>query len=96
MRLSLIALATTLALTACTQAPQSTTPTDASATVVTAQQSAVDESARLNEWFNAKYEAEVLESPINLTYLGRSERKGEITTFLQKPWLKVLRRNKLT
>jgi uncharacterized protein (DUF885 family) len=81
MRLSLIALATTLALTACTQAPQSTTPTDASATVVTAQQSAVDESARLNEWFNAKYEAEVLESPINLTYLGRSERKGEIDDF---------------
>lgn len=81
MRLSLIALATTLALTACTQAPQSTTPTDASAMVVTAQQSAVDESARLNEWFNAKYEAEVLESPINLTYLGRSERKGEIDDF---------------
>ena len=79
MRVSIIALATTIALSACTQAPQSTSTIDtASAAKV---QTVMDESARLNAWFDAKYEAEVLESPINLTYLGRTERKGEIDDF---------------
>lgn len=79
MRVSIIALATTIALSACTQAPQSASTIDtASAAKV---QTVMDESARLNAWFDAKYEAEVLESPINLTYLGRTERKGEIDDF---------------
>ena len=74
MRLSHIALAITLALSACTQAPDKPASSQASSkettTQTTAQKVAMDESARLNQWFDTKYEAEVLESPINLTYLG--------------------------
>ncbi len=36
------------------------------------------ETNRLNAWFEDKYEAEVLESPIQLTLLGRDERQGEL------------------
>ena len=36
------------------------------------------ETARLNTWFEAKYEEGILRSPIQLAFLGRSERQGEI------------------
>jgi uncharacterized protein (DUF885 family) len=36
------------------------------------------ESARFNEWADAEFEAELQESPIYLTYLGRKERYDEI------------------
>ena len=35
----------------------------------------------LNEWLDAKYEEQLLRSPMNLTYLGRDERKDEIDEF---------------
>ncbi len=94
MRLSHIALAITLALSACTQAPDKPASSQASSkettTQTTAQKVAMDESARLNQWFDTKYEAEVLESPINLTYLGRSERKGEIDDFSPEAYAKSI------
>ena len=39
------------------------------------------ETKRLNEWFEEKYEEEVQESPIQLTFLGRDERQGELDDF---------------
>ena len=36
------------------------------------------ESDKLNEWFEAKYEEELMMSPIGLTFLGRKERYDEI------------------
>ncbi len=36
------------------------------------------ETARLNAWFDARYEEQLQMSPIGLTYLGRKERYGEI------------------
>lgn len=36
------------------------------------------ESEKLNEWFEVKYEDEIMTSPIGLTFLGRKERFGEI------------------
>lgn len=39
---------------------------------------AEDESARLNRWLDQQYEAELLESPLSLTWYGRRERYAEI------------------
>lgn len=36
------------------------------------------ETDRLNAWFEVKYEEELMQSPIGLTFLGRKERYGEI------------------
>ena len=36
------------------------------------------ETTKLNKWFEAKYEEEVMMSPIQLTFLGRKERLGEL------------------
>ena len=39
---------------------------------------ATSETAKLNEWFEVKYEEELMMSPIGLTFLGRKERYDEI------------------
>lgn len=86
MRTTLTAIATILALTACGQT-SNTSPTLEAETppvVVAAEPSAEEiaaETERLNQWFEDKYEAEVLQSPIQLTFLGRDERQGEIDDF---------------
>jgi len=38
----------------------------------------VSESERLNAWFEGQYEAELMQSPIELTFQGRKERYDEI------------------
>jgi uncharacterized protein (DUF885 family) len=40
-----------------------------------------DHNAELRAWFDAKYEEQVLDSPLMLTSLGRKERYGEIDDF---------------
>jgi len=84
MRTPLLALVTALALGACGQqsTPPATTDTTAEAPkpAPTAEEIAA-ETARLNEWFEAKYEEELQYSPIQLTFLGRDERQGEIDDF---------------
>ncbi len=85
MRTTLTALATIFALAACdpVRVPSASTtdpaPTEAPA-APTAEEIAA-ETERLNAWFEEKYEAETLESPIQLTFLGRDERQGEIDDF---------------
>lgn len=87
MRTTFTALATVLALTACGQT-SNTSPIEAETPPVeavaepTAEEIAA-ETARLNTWFEDKFEAEVLESPIQLTFLGRDERQGEIDDFTE-------------
>lgn len=81
------ALATVFALASCdvvrapstSRAETATETTEASA-APTAEEIAA-ETDRLNTWFEDKFEAEVLESPIQLTFLGRDERQGEIDDF---------------
>lgn len=86
MRTTLTALATVLALTACGQTSNTSptieaeTPPVEAAAEPTAEEIAA-ETERLNAWFEDKFEAEVLESPIQLTFLGRDERQGEIDDF---------------
>lgn len=81
------ALATVFALSSCdvVRAPSASsteaeTETVETATAPTAEEIAA-ETERLNAWFEEKYELEVLESPIQLTFLGRDERQGEIDDF---------------
>lgn len=85
MRTTLTAIATIFALTACgqptnTSAIEADTPPVTTAAEPTAEEIAA-ETERLNAWFEEKFEAEVLESPIQLTFLGRDERQGEIDDF---------------
>lgn len=85
--MTLTALATVFSLASCDVVRTPTnSPTETSTTAVeapaapTAEEIAV-ETERLNAWFEDKFEAEVLESPIQMTFLGRDERQGEIDDF---------------
>ncbi|MEM7329952.1 MAG: DUF885 domain-containing protein [Pseudomonadota bacterium] len=81
------ALATVFTLASCdvVRAPTATgadaeTEIVETATAPTAEEIAA-ETERLNAWFEETYEAEVLQSPIQMTFLGRDERQGEIDDF---------------
>ncbi|MEM9054769.1 MAG: DUF885 domain-containing protein [Pseudomonadota bacterium] len=90
MRKSLTAIATIFALAACDQirtpggsdsgTPTVEAPADQAAEAPTAEEIAA-ETERLNTWFEEKFEAELLESPIQMTFLGRDERQDEIDDF---------------
>jgi uncharacterized protein (DUF885 family) len=72
IRSAVSALAFALALSAC--APSTRTAAVDPAVVA-------EQSAKLNEWFNAKYEEQLQFSPIMLTFRGRKDRQDEIDCF---------------
>ena len=87
MRVTLTATATALALilAACgdASAPQQgeTSAADAETaaeTTAPAEAEIQAETAKLNAWFDEKYEEQLMMSPIQLTFLGRKDRHGEI------------------
>ena len=67
--------AVALALTACSEAPQTST---ASQPATTAESAELSESERLNAWFEEKYEQQLQFSPLMMTRLGRKERYDQI------------------
>ncbi len=73
MRKTLLAAALVLSLAACDR--DATTPADARSAPATAATAAdiEAETARLNQWFETKYEEQLRFSPIRLTFLGRKE-----------------------
>jgi uncharacterized protein (DUF885 family) len=79
MRQQLLTLLLLLSLAACGDQKQATqkdvAPTPLAQTEEVTSQS---ETARLNAWFEVKYEEELMMSPISLTFQGRKERYGEI------------------
>lgn len=79
MRNLLLASAAALTLAACGQSgtPASADPTTSEASTVTPEQIAA-ESARLTEWFDAKYEEQLMFSPETLTIMGRPELAGQV------------------
>ena len=88
MRLHILAMTITLALFSCGQKQADNTTANAlSSSTNTSVQSTFSaseieaESARLNTWFDEKYEEQVLQSPTQLSYLGRSERQGELDDY---------------
>lgn len=71
-----LALALPFALVACKQPAANAASTGAAATAATSDQE--DESARLNAWFDRKYEEQLRFTPIQLTFLGRKELYDQI------------------
>jgi len=77
----LIAVAIASALTACGKAP---TESNQTAPVQQAEQASVKtETERLNEWFEQKYEEELLSSPMYMTFLGRKDKYDQLDTFTE-------------
>ncbi len=77
MKYSLVALTLAGLLAGCGQPaePQSQTTANTEQTAEQAQQS---ETERLNAWFEQKYEEQLQQSPMQMTFLGRKDRYGEI------------------
>jgi len=85
MRLRILALTITFALFSCGQKESENNASNPSSSAhsqnaFTSAQ-IESETARLNAWFDEKFEQEVLESPSQLSYLGRTERQGEWDDF---------------
>lgn len=89
MRKTLLALSIasvcTFTLAACQDAPQQSTPSteqDVSSSIQqpeqASQQDSVDESERLNQWFDDKFEEQLQRSPLRMTRLGRKDRYDEL------------------
>jgi len=77
MRNFTVSLALLFALMACSESPSTTTPATQDAAPVTAAAEQT-ESQRLNAWFDTKFEEQLQFSPIEMTFLGRKDRYGEI------------------
>ena len=80
MRTTFTAIAAVLALAACGQT-NTTTDTPAKPAIVKVTPAMKAETARLNEWFEKTYEAELQFSPIQMTFLGRDELQDKIDDF---------------
>ena len=83
MRSLLLTTAAVFVLAACdpaTETPTNTTETTTPAVTETAatEESIAEESARLNAWFDEKYEEVLQNSPMSMTQLGRKDRYDEI------------------
>ncbi|WP_445428776.1 DUF885 domain-containing protein [Alishewanella sp. HL-SH05] len=75
MRKSLIALGLAAFLAGCGEAP--TTQTSQTVDTVAAQPQ-ISETARLNQWFETKYEEQLQQSPLRLTMLGRKDLYNQV------------------
>lgn len=90
LRSAVSALAIGLALAAC--APN---PTTAALNEQAAADSVEQTSARLNAWFDAKYEEQLQFSPVQMTFLGRKDKYDQIDCFTfacadeQLAWMKA-------
>ena len=82
MRVSLSALALALLLAGCGEPDPAANPPggtpEASAQAGESEAAEQTETQKLNAWFDEKYEEQVMMSPIQLTFLGRKDRYGEI------------------
>ncbi len=77
MRNFTVSLALLFALMGCGESPATNAPATQSTTPVTAVAEQT-ESQRLNAWFDIKFEEQLQFSPIQMTFLGRKDRYGEI------------------
>lgn len=78
MRRTLVVSALSLALLAACSGPAPTGSTSSPAAVESTRAGAVSEDARLNEWFELKYEEQLQLSPLQMTFLGRKDRHAEL------------------
>ena len=81
MRSSVSAIALAFVLSACASQSvpaENLTPVETVAVVEAPAETAEELSARLNTWFDAKYEEQLQFSPIGLSFQGRKDRNDEI------------------
>lgn len=79
MRKSLLCLAVAAILAGCSPAPENTSNTSAENPVVTETAvSAPSTTERLNQWFEEKYEQQLQQSPLQMTFLGRKDKYDQI------------------
>lgn len=80
MRHSLLAIAVIAVLTGCDKAPEQSTANTSTPVAPAAQQQTaqISESARLNQWFEQKYEQQLQMSPLQMTFLGRKDKYDQI------------------
>lgn len=78
MRHILVVSALSLALGVACSAGATTITTPTAAPDISSQASATTEDARLNEWFERKYEEQLQFSPMGMTFLGRKDRYSEL------------------
>ncbi|SNY41743.1 Uncharacterized conserved protein, DUF885 familyt [Arsukibacterium tuosuense] len=84
MRKSLLCLAVAGVLTGCNPAPENTTNNTSqnpAAEQMASQQSAADATSateRLNQWFEDKFEQQLQQSPIQMTFMGRKDKYDQI------------------
>lgn len=76
MHKSVIALAVAGILAGCGPAPQNNTAS--STPEVVAEQKQQSETERLNQWFEVKYEQQLQQSPLQMTFLGRKDKYDQI------------------
>ncbi|MDT0583764.1 DUF885 domain-containing protein [Brumicola blandensis] len=84
MRISALLLVSSISIFGCSPAEpeaNSTQMSEAQSMNVPTSEEIQAESARLNAWFDKKYEEQVMQSPTQLAYLGRDERQNEIDDF---------------
>jgi uncharacterized protein (DUF885 family) len=76
MKNLLLALIVIAVLTACgkdEQTTQTPAPTDTLSSEIAEATAEISESERLNEWFDLRFEEQLMFSPISLTFMGRKE-----------------------
>ena len=80
MRSILLATTALMLLAACDPKPTPNAPDTATTETTTAPDATAiaAETARLNEWFDVRYEEELQRSPLALTYLGRKEKYDQV------------------
>ena len=72
---SLLALAVAGIVAGCNPAPDTSSVTPVNAAAEQTQQS---EAARLNQWFEVKYEEQLQQSPLQMTFLGRKDKYDQV------------------
>jgi len=79
MHKSMLALTVAAILAGCGPAPESTSSTTTTtAPAVVVEQAQQSETERLNKWFEAKYEEQLQQSPLQMTFLGRKDKYDEV------------------
>ena len=81
MRKSLLCIAVASILAGCSPAPENTANNanqTAAVEQITSQQSAKPATERLNQWFEQKYEQQLQQSPVQMTFMGRKDKYDQI------------------
>ncbi|MGM0526480.1 MAG: DUF885 domain-containing protein [Pseudomonadota bacterium] len=78
MKHSLVALALAGLLAGCGQPADSQNQTQTENQQKTAETQQQSETERLNAWFDEKYQQQLKQSPMQMTFLGKKERYGEV------------------